>query len=242
MIIYTYNYFYYLYAYIRIVFTTMSFQATNTPANKPAKKPPANNNHRPNQIHQRDDKFVQKQQPKHKSEQHQNRQQGQGQQKPATAKKIDVTDGNSNFITITIEQYVEGVNSFSLSLDVLDICNELGMRKENYLRAAVDSTFKFLGALRGKSLNKTECDSLNYYEIGIAPMYSQNLRKNIAYIKWMLAASAKHNNFDDEFATYVGMLTGICIYINEMDVKNAVSSGNPKNFTKLCQLYTPDDF
>jgi hypothetical protein len=226
----------------------MSFQATNTPANKPANKPPANkpaanNNHQTNQPHQRGDKpFQKQQQPKHKSEQHQNRQQGQGHQKPANAKKIDVTDGNSNFITITIEQYVEGVNSFSLSLDVLDICNELGMRNENYLRAAVDSTFKFLGALRGKFMNKKECDSLNYYEIGIAPMYSQNLRKQIAYIKWMLAASAKHNNFDDEFATYVGMLTGICIYINEMDVKNAVSSGNPKNFTKLCQLYTPDDF
>jgi len=153
-----------------------------------------------------------------------------------------VTDGNSNFINITIERYIEGINSFTLSLDVLDLCNQLGVKNRNHLTIASQSAIKFLEALRGRSIIKNERDLLIYYDIGFLPRDSSNLRKPVAYIKWMLIASSRLNNINDEFATYVGMLSGICLYFNEIDVTNASTGKITKNYSNLRQHYTSNEF
>ena len=174
---------------------------------------------------------------------HQNKHQQQSHPRPSTPKKnIDVTDGNCNFINITIETYVEGINSFTLSMDALEICNQLGVKSQIHWTIAVQSALKFLDVLRGVSINKKERDLLIYYDIGLSPIYSSNLRKSIAYIKWVLAASSKMNNINDEFATYVGLLAGVCLYFNEIDVINASTGKNIKNYRNLREQYTSIEF
>jgi hypothetical protein len=174
---------------------------------------------------------------------HQNKHQQQSHPRPSTAKKnIDVTDGNCNFINIPIEQYVEGINSFTLSMDALEMCNQLGVKSQNHWTIAVQSALKFLDVLRGVSINKKERDLLIYYDIGLSPVYSSNLRKSIAYIKWVLSASSKLNNINDEFATYVGLLAGVCLYFNEIDVINASTGKNIKNYRNLREQYTSIEF
>ncbi len=226
----------------------MSFQAKSFQANNTFDKPKSgkynnNNNNKRNPHKKHEDNhaenngkynqnktFIQKNKQQHNQQQH-------------NIKYIDVTDGDSGFINITIETYVEGINSFELTVDALELCNRLGVRNQNHWNIAVQSAAKFLNALRGVvSMNNKEQDLLNYYKIGLVPVYSKNIRKNIAYIKWMLSASAKANNFDDEFATYVGMLAGICLYFNEIDVMNASNRNNTQHYRDLCQKYTSTEF
>jgi hypothetical protein len=182
------------------------------------------------------------QQHKGQGQQHKGQDQGQSQRRQQDIKYIDVTDGNSNFIKITIDQYIEVINSFELSMDALELCNIMGVTTENHWTIAVRSTLKFLEALRGTSISKLEIDLLMYYDIGISPVYSSTMRKSIAYIKWMLIASVKQNNINDEFARYVGLLAGVCLYFNEMDVINASTGKITKNYRDLCQNYTPIEF
>lgn len=156
-------------------------------------------------------------------------------------KTINVTNGNDGFVTISMQEYVSGINSFELSMDALAICNQLGVSKENHWTIAVKSAINYLEALRGNSLNKKERDLLLYYNIGFAPEFSNGLRKNIAYIKWMLFASSKLRNFDDEFASFVGLLSGICLYFNEKDLINENGGRRTQNFASLCKAYTTNE-
>jgi hypothetical protein len=165
-------------------------------------------------------------------------------------KTINVTNGNDGFITISLQEYANGINSFELSMDALAICNQLGVSKETHWTIAVKSAIKYLETLRGDTSSKKENDTLFYYKIGI----SNNIRKNIAYIKWILYANAKHRNFDDEFAGLIGLLAGVCLYVNEQDLinkhtGNQNSKQNSKqnakqteNLVNLCKAYCVDEF
>ena len=217
----------------------MSAQANKSPNNRSANNKPVKNKQdntpKFNQTQRRD-----QQKPNHNRPNNVDGQQPQRQH--TNAKNIDVNDGNGNFINIAIEQYVEGINSFTLSMDALEICNQLGVKSQNHWTVAVQSALKFLDVLRGKAINKNERDLLIYYDIGLSPVYSSTLRKSIAYIKWMLTASAKHNNITEEFARYVGLLAGVCLYFNELDVINASTGQNIKNYRNLCEQYKSNEF
>ena len=161
-------------------------------------------------------------------------------------KTMNVTNGNDGFITISLQEYVSGINDFESSMDALAICNQLGVSKETHWTIAVKSAIKYLETLRGNTSSKKENDTLFYYKIGI----SNNIRKNIAYIKWILYANAKHRNFDDEFAGLIGLLAGVCLYVNEQDLinkhtGNQNSKQNAKqteNLANLCKAYCVDEF
>jgi hypothetical protein len=158
-----------------------------------------------------------------------------------TEKSMNVTNGNDGFITVSLQEYVNGINSFELSMDALAICNQLGVSKENHWTIAVKSAINYLEALRGNSLNKKERDLLLYYNIGFVPEFSNGLRKNIAYIKWMLFASSKLRNFDDEFASFVGLLAGVCLYFNEKDLINEQNGRRTQVCKTLCKAYTVNE-
>lgn len=153
-------------------------------------------------------------------------------------KTINVTNGNDKFITISMQAYINGINSFELSMDALVICNQLGVSNEKHLLIAVKSAIKYLEALRGNTNNKVEREKLIYYKIGFTPELSNSIRKDIANIKWILYANAKHQNFDNEFASFVGLLAGVCLYVNEKDLINEQCGRKTQNRSNLCKSYT----
>lgn len=155
-----------------------------------------------------------------------------------TEKTMSVTNGNDGFITISLQEYVNGINYFECSMDALAICNQLGVTKENHWSIAVKSTIKYLEALRGDANGKKERDTLNYYKIGL----SYNIRKNIAYIKWILYANAKYRNFDDEYAGLIGIVAGVCLYINEQYLINKHYGIKIENLTDFCKAYVVNEF
>ena len=67
---------------------------------------------------------------------------------------IAVVDKNNKYITITINNYVECINSFGASYiayDAFALCKELGINNVNLQSLAVCYSCKFLNALRGES-------------------------------------------------------------------------------------------
>ena len=165
-------------------------------------------------------------------------------------KTMKVTNGNDGFITISLQKYVSGINSFELSMDALAICNQLGVNKENHWEnhwtISVKSTIRYLEALRGNTGNKKERDTLFYYKIGL----SDDIRKNIAYIKWILYANAKHRNFDDEIAGLIGLLAGVCLFVNEQYLINKhtgkqnskQNAQQAEDLVNFCKAYNIDEF
>ena len=71
---------------------------------------------------------------------------------------IDVTDGENEIITISINKYIQGINSFAPCHDALKLCEILGIDDINHRSTAVVSAIKFLNALRGKSTLQSECE------------------------------------------------------------------------------------
>ena len=187
-------------------------------------------------------KYQQQQQHQHQQQQHggKNYNKQERVQEPKQKTK-QVADGNS-FITIGISQYIEGVNSMPLSMDALAMANYLGVSNINLLKIAVKEAITFLEALRGTNIDQKARSMLIYYNIGLAPSFNASLRESVAYIKWILTASAKHKNFTDDFASLVGLLAGVCLYFNEIDLLNKQAGKYTKHFENLVRNYSVNEF
>ena len=158
------------------------------------------------------------------------------------SRTIDVSDGINKIIKININKYLQGINSFASSYDALKICEALGVNDVNHRSTAAVSAIKFLNALRGKSTLQSECELLHYYKIGISPIYSNKFIKHFAYIKWILFINAQQKNIDNQYAIYIGIISGICLYFNELDLVNQHNNNKTNYYKNIMQYkYTEND-
>ena len=174
-----------------------------------------------------------------------------------SSKTIDVTDGKHKINKISINEYVNGINSFDIGMDPLNICKKLNIQKINQLLLVSKTTINVLKALRGDTLyKKKECNLLEYYNIGIQPKYTNSIRTNIANIKWIIYINIKNTNninkIDNDIIYDISILCGLCMYFNELDnikISNNQNNNNYSNrhnnyeyLTNICNKYTINEF
>lgn len=170
-------------------------------------------------------------------------------------KTIEVPDGNHKMINISINEYITGINSFDISMDTLSICKKFNINNIKILCCAATTTINFLKTLRGNKMYKKynkECNLLESYKIGIQPVYTELIRKNIAYIKWVIYINIKNNNINIDLAYYIAMISGICLYFNELDLIKISNNNNNNNYNdshnnyeymkNLSKTYTINEF
>ena len=75
----------------------------------------------------------------------------------ANNKTISVSDGKHRIINISIDDYINGINNFEISMDALKICNQLKINILPQVMCVAKLTIKFLIALRGHTQYKNEC-------------------------------------------------------------------------------------
>lgn len=158
-------------------------------------------------------------------------------------KTIYATSGSDEYITIPIDEYVKGVNSWTLSMDALNICNQFNIRNESYWNIAAKASIAFMEALMGTTTNYIkEREMLFEYGIGVNPIYSDNIREKMGHFKWIIVANINNNNVDDKLARFIGLVAGICLYFNTRDLMASKAKSFNKSFISLCQQYTVVDF
>jgi len=158
-------------------------------------------------------------------------------------KTIYATSGSDEYITIPIDEYVKGVNSWTLSMDALNICDQFNIRNESCWNVAAKSSIAFMEALLGTTTNYIkEREMLFEYGIGVNPIYSDNIREKMGHFKWIIAANVKQNNVDDKLARFIGLVAGICLYFNARDLMASKIHSFNNGFISLCKQYTVSDF
>ena len=133
---------------------------------------------------------------------------------------ISVSDGKHRIIHILIDEYINGINSIDMSMDSTHMCYYLNIKNLQHLLCVSKTAIKFLITLRGNTRYKKECEILDKYNIGIQPEYSEYIKKSIAQIKWLIYINIKNNNIDNNVINNIALLSGICLYFNELDLIN----------------------
>ena len=154
----------------------------------------------------------------------------------ASNKTISVSDGKHRIINISIDDYINGINNFEISMDALKICNQLKINILPQVMCVAKLTIKFLIALRGHTQYKNECSLLDLYNIGIQPKYTEHIKKHIAHIKWLVYINVKNNIIDNNVLSNVALLSGLCLYFNELDLIHT-SNINKNNNNHITNNY-----
>ncbi len=145
-------------------------------------------------------------------------------------KTINVINYNYKFININLDEYIKCVNSFDIHMDQLAICKKFKITDINKLMLCSRTTINFLKALRGKTVYKKERNLLMCSNIGIQPTYTENIRKHIANIKWIIYINIKHthniNQLNDDIIYYISMLSSLMLYFNELDLISTSENNN----------------
>jgi hypothetical protein len=165
-----------------------------------------------------------------------------GPRETPKVKTIDVANGSGGSIAIPLTDYIAGINSFNLSQDPLNICNQFGINNQNFWAIASKSSIAFLNALRGTVSGNyiAERNILYTYNIGIEPTCSPHIRQKVAYLKWVIHTNS--NNIDNDLAYYIGFVAGICMYFNEKDAEGNIYKTFNKNLENICKSYNAADF
>jgi len=155
---------------------------------------------------------------------------------------ITVPGGNHRMINIPIDEYINCINSFEISMDTPKICKQLNINKIQHLLFAGKSSLNFLLALRGQrqSQYKNECALLDLYNIGIQPVYTEYIKKHIAKIKWIVYINIKNNIIDKNVISNIALLSGLCLYFNECDVIDTRNT-NINNNNHISNIYNNDN-
>lgn len=155
---------------------------------------------------------------------------------------ITVPDGNGNMTTITIDKYITSINSWDLSMDAIEICNRFKIYELDYWSISAKTSLIVLDILRGNDVNnKRECELLHLY--GITSNYSQTVRKNCGHLKWVIYANINNKNIDSELMYFIGLIAGVCLYFNELDIKTLYNTQTTSiNYINLCKPFTHEDF
>ena len=153
---------------------------------------------------------------------------------------ITVSNCIDAYITIPKTNYITKVNSWAISMDAIKICNCFNIDSEEYWLSAMTTSIAFKNALYGTTTNhktnhKKEREMLFKFNIGIAPEYNNDVRKQVAYLKWIISTNIENGTIDAELVYFIGFIAGICLYVNELDL---LSNNKTNNYYKLTQPYT----
>ena len=133
-------------------------------------------------------------------------------------------DGNQIFIqnnkTVSINEFIDILNSIPSSKNAIDICNSIGVKDIYFRNFALQYSITYKENFKGKNINDNSINLLKLIGFDNKIIINNKLYKNIMNIKMKIYEFKQKKQFDNASAEWIGILSGIFLYFDEIDEQN----------------------
>ena len=152
-------------------------------------------------------------------------------------------DGNQIFIknnkTVSINEFIDILNSIPSSKNAIDICNSIGVKDIYFRNFALQYSITYKEIFKGKNINENSLKLLKTIGFDDKIIINNKIYKNIMYIKSKIYEFKQTQQFDNISAEWIGILSGIILYFDEIDEQNY----NQTSFLRdVCKPFTIHNF
>ena len=152
-------------------------------------------------------------------------------------------DGKTVFIDknhiISINEFIGILNSIPSSKNVIDICESIGLTDIYCKNYALQYSITYKEMFKGKNINDNSLNLLKSIGFDDKIIINNKIYKNIMYIKMKLYEFKQKKLFDNVTAEWIGILSGIMLYFDEIDEQNY----NQTLFLRdVCKPFTINNF
>jgi hypothetical protein len=152
-------------------------------------------------------------------------------------------DGNPIFNnknhTISINEFITTLNSIPSSKNSIEICNAIGLTDIYCKNYALQYSITYKEIFKGKNINDNSLKLLKTIGFDDKIIINNKLYKNIMYIKIKIDEFKQKQQFDNVTAEWIGILSGIMLYFDEIDEQNY----NQTLFLRdVCKPFTINNF
>jgi hypothetical protein len=137
--------------------------------------------------------------------------------------------------TITYQEFVNILNSIDSSTNSIDVANCVGCSNPVFRSYTTQYSLMYWNIFRGNITNNKTLETLKYIKSDVMPKNISSIRKSIMIIKMKIYEFKQKMQYDEDSAEWIGMLSGLLLYLDEVDNINfgqtQLLKGVSKEFT-----------
>ena len=149
-----------------------------------------------------------------------------------------VTLFNNHNKTFRICEFVTMLNNIKTSKNIIDICNSIDLTNPVLKSHASQYGLTYKSIFNGSDVSSNGINLLSIIKCNRQPVININIFKTIAYIKTYILYSKLNNKYNNQTSEWVGVLAGLILYFDELDMKNRKKTNN---VSKICKELTSND-
>lgn len=151
-------------------------------------------------------------------------------------------DGNQIYIgktnTISINEFIDILNSIPSSKNAMDICNAIGLTDIYCKIYALQYSITYKELFKGKNINDNSTKLLKSIGFDDKIIINNKIYENIMYIKTKLYEFKQKQQCDNLSAEWIGILAGIILYFDEIDEQNHNKTSFLRDICKPFTIYS----
>uniref|UniRef100_A0A6C0EZM1 Uncharacterized protein n=1 Tax=viral metagenome TaxID=1070528 RepID=A0A6C0EZM1_9ZZZZ len=160
------------------------------------------------------------------------------QQKLDPSHSGTVTLYNNHNKTFRICEFITMLNNIKTSKNIIDICNSINLTNPVLKSYASQYGLTYKLVFNGSDISSNSLNLLSVIKCDQQPILDVNIFKTIAYIKTYILYSKINKKYNNQTSEWVGILAGLILYFDELDMINRKKTNN---VSKICKDLTSND-